>query len=125
MAPKGTQVVTGSSTKLPGSSAPTERRAHPGHPPASAGGTAGRGRAKEAETHRGKAALCGCAVPATALQTPRSNWVEGPAPQAISRTNKEQIPEREHVRVKGLRRQCHILNTTGWYSDLLPKPLRW
>jgi hypothetical protein len=44
---------------------------------------------------------------------------------AISRTNKEQIPEREHVRVKDLRRECHILNTTGWYSELLPKPLRW
>jgi hypothetical protein len=36
MAPKGTQVVTGSSTKLPGSSAPTERPVYPGRPPVSA-----------------------------------------------------------------------------------------
>ena len=36
MAPKGTQVVMGSSTELPGSSAPTERPAYPGRPPVSA-----------------------------------------------------------------------------------------
>ena len=73
MAPKGMQVVMGSSTKLPGSSAPTERPAYPGHPPVSAGGTAGRGSAKGAEDHPGKAALYGCTAPATAVQTPRSN----------------------------------------------------
>jgi hypothetical protein len=38
MAPKGTQVATGSSTKLPGSSAPTERPAYPGRLPVSAAG---------------------------------------------------------------------------------------
>jgi hypothetical protein len=73
MAPKGMQVVMGSSTKLPGSAAPTERPAYPGHPPVSAGGTAGRGSAKEYEKNPGKAALYGGAAPATAVQTPRSN----------------------------------------------------
>ena len=73
MAPKGMQVVMGSSTKLPGSSAPTERPAYPGHPPASSCGTAERGSAKGAEDHPGKAALYGGAAPAAAVQTPRSN----------------------------------------------------
>jgi hypothetical protein len=73
MAPKGMQVVMGSSTKLPGSSAATERPAYPGHPPVSAGGTTGRGSAKGAEYHPGKAALYGGAPPATALRAPRSN----------------------------------------------------
>jgi hypothetical protein len=110
MALKGMQVVMGSSTKLPGSSAPTERPAYPRHPPVSAGGTAGWGSTKGAEGHPGKAALYGGAAPATSLQTPRSNWIDGPkfTRQATSRTNKEQIPEREHVRVKDLRRECHV-----------------
>jgi hypothetical protein len=73
MAPKGMQVVMGSSTKLPDSSAPTERPAYPGHPPVSAGGTAGRGSAKGAEDHPSKAALYGGEPPPPALQTSRSN----------------------------------------------------
>jgi hypothetical protein len=73
MAPKGMEVVMRSSTKLPGSSAPTERPAYPGHPPVSAGGTAGWGSAKGAEDHPVKAALYGGPGPATALQTPRRN----------------------------------------------------
>ena len=68
MAPKGMQVVMGSSTKLPGSAAPTERPAYPGHPPVSAGGTAGRGGAKEYEKNPAAVAMYGGPGPATALR---------------------------------------------------------
>jgi hypothetical protein len=79
MASKGTQVVMGSSTELPGSSAPTERPIYPSarHPPGlsqlAAGGTAARGSANETEDHPGEAALYGGAPPAPPLRTPRSN----------------------------------------------------
>ena len=68
MAPKGMQVVMGSSTKLPGSSAPTER---PAYPPGAAGlscGTAGRGSAKEYEKNPAAVAMYGGPGPATALR---------------------------------------------------------
>ena len=75
MAPKGTQVATGSSTKLPGSSAPTERPAYPGHPPVSSlsCGTTGRGSAKEYEKNPGAVAMYGWPGPATALRRPGFN----------------------------------------------------
>ena len=68
MAPKGMQVVMGSSTKLPGSTAPTEHPAYPGRLPVSAGGTAGRGSAKEYEKNPADVAMYGGAAPPTALR---------------------------------------------------------
>ena len=61
MAPKGTQVATGSSTKLPGSSAPTERPAYPGRLPVSAAVQPGGEvrRAREYEKNRAAVAMYG------------------------------------------------------------------
>ena len=49
--------------------------------------------AKEYEKNPAAVAMYGGAAPPTALRAAGFNWVEGPALQAISRTNKEQIPD--------------------------------
>ena len=73
MAPKGMQVVMGSSTKLPGSSAPTERPAYPGRLPVSAAARPGGAVQGEYEKNRAAVAMHGGEPPPAALRAARFN----------------------------------------------------
>jgi hypothetical protein len=83
MAQKGTQVVTGSSTKLPGSSAPTERPAYPGRLPVSAAAlysTARAGQCKRVREEPGQGSAVRGGSPRDCCPNAQEQLSRGPCP---------------------------------------------